>query len=74
MSQDMADVDFAAIKMNGSNQPVCIAADIENNPVVHFICRRKCGAQFGKVMELSLLHNLKPARQRPFAVRILLRK
>ena len=56
----MADVHFAAIEMNGRDQPVLIAANIEDDPMVKLIGRRENLSQFGKGVKLSLLHDLEP--------------
>jgi len=57
----MTDIYFAAIKMNGCDEPIFVAADIENNPVVYFIGGRENLSQFGKTTEFGLLYNLEPA-------------
>jgi len=41
MSKDMSNIYFAAIEMDRCNQPVFIAANIENNPVIQFVSRGK---------------------------------
>ncbi|HMM97999.1 MAG TPA: hypothetical protein PKC99_03260 [Anaerolineales bacterium] len=64
----MTDVDFVAIKVNGRDQPVFVAADVENDPMVNFIGRWECGAQFSEIMEIGLLHNLEPALEGGLAV------
>jgi len=61
MCQNMTDINFAAIEMKGSDQPVFVAADIENDPVIQFIGGRENLPQFGKTIEFSLLHDLEPA-------------
>jgi hypothetical protein len=60
MSENMTDVYFAAIEMNGRDQPIFIAADIEDDPMVEFIGRREDLSQFGKGVKLSFLHNFEP--------------
>jgi hypothetical protein len=57
----MADIYFAAIEMDGCDEPVLVAADVENYPVIHFVGGGKDLSQFGKTSEFSLLHNLEPA-------------
>jgi hypothetical protein len=56
----MTDIHFAAIEMNGRDQPVFIAADIEDDPMVKFISGRENLLQFGKGVKFGLLHNLEP--------------
>jgi len=56
----MTDIYFAAIEVNRCDQPVFVAADIENNPVIQFIGRGKNLSQFGKTIEFGLLHDLEP--------------
>jgi hypothetical protein len=57
----VTDIYFTAIEMNGRDQSVFIAADIENDPMVKFIGGRENLSQFGKGMKLSFLHDLEPA-------------
>ena len=56
----MTDIHFAAIEMNGRDQPVFVAANIEDDPMIKFIGRGEYLPQFGKVVELSFLHDLEP--------------
>lgn len=70
----MTNIHFAAIEMNGRDQPVFVAADIENDPMVEFVSRRENLSQLGKVIEFGLLHNLEPTLQRHATVRIFLPK
>ncbi len=37
----MTDIHFAAIEMDGCDESIFVAADIENNPVVYFIGGRE---------------------------------
>lgn len=57
----MTNIHFAAIEMNGRDQPIFVAADVENDPMVKFIGRWEDLSQFGKAMKLGLLHDLEPA-------------
>jgi len=61
MGENMTDIHFAAIEMDGRNQPVFVAADVEDDPMIELIGRREDLSQFGKVIEFGLLHNLEPA-------------
>jgi hypothetical protein len=56
----MTDIYFAAIEMNGCDQPVFIAADIENDPLIEFVGGRKDLSQLGEVFEFCFLHDLEP--------------
>ena len=60
MGENMTDIYFAAIEMDGCDQPVFVAADVENDPVIQFIGRRKNLSQFGKTVEFGFLHDLEP--------------
>jgi hypothetical protein len=60
MSENITDIHFTAIEMNGCDQPVFITADIEDDPMVEFISRRENLSQFSKGVKLSLLHDLEP--------------
>ena len=56
----MTDINFAAIEMDGRDQSIFIAADVENNPVIQFIGGRENLSQFGKTIEFGFLHDLEP--------------
>ncbi|WKZ37085.1 MAG: hypothetical protein QY332_03990 [Anaerolineales bacterium] len=56
----MTDIHFAAIEMNGCDQPVFVAANIEDDPMVKLVGRRENLSQFGKGVKLSFLHDLEP--------------
>lgn len=56
----MTDIYFAAIEMNRCDQPVFVAADVEDNPMIQFISGRENLSQFGKTIEFGLLHDLEP--------------
>ncbi len=56
----MTNVHFAAIEMDGGDQPVFITANIEDDPMVKFIGRREDLSQFGKGMKFGFLHDLEP--------------
>ena len=56
----MTNIHFAAIEMDGCDQPVFIAADIEDDPMVKFIGGRKNLPEFGKGVKFGLLHDLEP--------------
>ena len=56
----MTDIYFAAIEMNGCDQSVFVAADVENDPVIQFIGGGENLSQLGKTIEISLLHDLEP--------------
>ena len=64
----MADIHLAAIEMDRSDQPIFVAADVEDDPLIHFVGGWKCGAEFGKISELRGCHHLEPARQGCLAV------
>jgi len=57
----MTNIYFAAIEMNGRDQPIFIPADIKDDPMVKFIGGRENSSQFGKGVKLSFLHDLEPA-------------
>ena len=57
----MTDINFAAIEMNGCDQSVFVAADIENDPVIQFVGGGEDLSQFGKTIEFGFLHDLEPA-------------
>ncbi len=57
----MTDIYFAAVEMNGGDQPVFIAANIEDDPMVKFIGGWEDLSQLGKGVKFGLLHDLEPA-------------
>ena len=57
----MTDIHFAAIEMDRCDEPVFVAADIKNDPMIYFIGRGENLSQFGKTIEFGLLYNLEPA-------------
>jgi hypothetical protein len=61
MGQNVTDIHFAAIEMNGRDQPVFVAADIEDDPMVKLVGRRENLSQFGKGVKFGLLHDLEPS-------------
>ena len=56
----MTDIHLATVEMNGCDQPVFVAADVENDPVIQLICGGENLSQFGKTIEFGLLHDLEP--------------
>lgn len=56
----MTDIHFAAIKMNGRDQPVFISTDVEDDPMVKLVSGRKNLPEFGKGVKFGLLHDLEP--------------
>jgi len=59
----MTNIHFAAVEMNGCDQPVFVAADIEDDPMAKFIGGRENLAQIGKGVKFGLLHDLEPTLQ-----------
>ena len=74
MGENMANIYFAAIKVDGCDQPIFVAAIIENNPVIQFINRRKRRSQFGKAAKFCFFHDFEPAEQGCSAVGMFLPK
>lgn len=56
----MTDIYFAAVEMDQRDEPVFVATDIENDPMVYFIGGWENLSQFGKAVEFSFLHDLEP--------------
>lgn len=61
MGQNITNIHFAAIEMNRCDQPVFVAADVEDDPMVEFVGGGEDLPQFGKTIEFGLLHDLEPA-------------
>jgi hypothetical protein len=74
VGQHVADVDFAAVEMDGSDESVFVAADVEYNEVADFVCRRKGGTQGLKVREVMPLHDFEPPGKGTFTVWVLFPK
>jgi hypothetical protein len=60
MSENMTDIYFAAIEMDGIDWPIFVTANIEDDPMIEFIGGGENLSQFGKTTELGLLHDLEP--------------
>lgn len=70
----MTDIHFATIEMDGCDEAVFVATDVENDPVIQFVGGGENPPQFGKAVEFGLLHDLEPAHQCHSAVGMLLPK
>jgi hypothetical protein len=70
----MTNVNFTAIEVDRSDQPVFIARNVKNDPMIQFIGSREGLPQFGKVIEFGPLHDLEPMQQRRPAFRMLFPK
>ncbi len=66
----MTDVNLVAIKVNRCDQPVFVAANVEDDPLVNFIGGGERGAQFGEILEIGFLHDFEPALEGGLAVRV----
>ena len=66
----MTDINFVTIKVDGGNQPVFVAADVEDDPMVNFIGGGKYGAQFCKILKVRFLHDLEPTLEGGLAIRM----
>ncbi len=56
----MMNVNFAAIKMNGCDESIFVATDLEDDPVIQFIGGGENRTQLGKTIEFGFLHDLEP--------------
>ena len=74
MGENMTNIHFAAVEMNGRDQPIFVTANVEDDPVVEFIGGWEDLSQFGKTMKFALLHDLEPTLQRHSTVRMFLPK
>ena len=57
----MANVNFASTKVDRSNKPILVAADIEHNPSADLIGRWEGGAQLVEVAIVGMPHYFEPA-------------
>jgi len=60
MCKNMTDIYFAAIEVNGCDESVFVAADVEDDPAIQFIGGRESLPQFGQTIEFGFLHDLEP--------------
>lgn len=60
MGEDMTNIDLATVEMKGCDQPILVAANVENDPMIQFVGGRKDLSQFSKAVEFGLLHDLDP--------------
>src|SRR5689334_18684522 len=71
MSQQVPNINFAAVKMDRGDQSIFITGDVEHHPAFHFVSAWECFPKFIKACKFRPLDDLKPARQRPLAIRML---
>jgi hypothetical protein len=60
----MPDIKLLVIEMDGSNDPVFVAANIKNIKSANFISCIECGLYIGKVYKRTGLNYLAPCLQR----------
>ena len=70
----MTDVHLLPIEMDGGDQAVLVAADIEHDISPNFICTGECLTQFVKAMKLVCSEYPKPSIQCGFAIWMSLRE
>jgi hypothetical protein len=70
----MADVDFASVEMDGSNQSVFVPANVKHDEIANFVRRWEGGSQGLKARKVVPLHNFEPAGKGTFTVGVLLPK
>jgi|SRR5271157_286739 len=70
MRQNIPYINPATIKVNHCNQPILIATDIENDPILNFINRGEYGSQLCKAVKLSLFQDLEPSCKSWLAIRM----
>ena len=70
MSQNVTDVHLLPIEMDGGDQAVLVAADIEHDISPNFICTGECLTQFIQAMKPVCSEYSKPSVQRSFAIRM----
>lgn len=66
----MPNINLASVEVNGYDQPIFVPADVENDKVLYFVCRRESFSQFSKTLKFGRFHNLKPSYKCCFAIRM----
>ena len=64
----MAHIHFAAVEMDGSNQAIFIATDIENRQIAYLIGRGEDCPEFVETAKFSVVDNFVPSGKRALAV------
>jgi len=72
--EDVANVYFAALEVDRSNEAIFVASDVKHDQLSDFIGRRESGMQGVEAAEFALAHDFEPAGQGALAVRIVLPK
>jgi hypothetical protein len=71
VGQHVADVDFAPVEMDGSDESIFVPTNVEHNEVANFIRCGEGGTQGLKAHEVVPLHDLEPANKGIFAIGVL---
>ncbi len=74
MRQNVTNEKFASVKMYRRDEPIVVAADVEDEQIPYFIYARKCFAQLAERLEVSFANNFVPPLERSFALRMFLPK
>jgi hypothetical protein len=74
MGQHVADIDFTAVEMDGGDEAVLVAANVEHDKVADFVRRWKGSPYCLKARKVLPLHDFEPPNQRTFAVGVLFPK
>jgi hypothetical protein len=72
MRQNMTNIHFTPIEMNDRDQPIFVATDIEHNPLTDLIGGGERCPQITEAAKGGMSHDFEPARQRQFALWMLL--
>jgi hypothetical protein len=71
VGQDVADIDFAPVEMDGANESVFVPANVKHNEISDFIRRGEGGTHGLKAREVVPLHDFEPSGKGIFAVGVL---
>jgi hypothetical protein len=74
VGQHVADVDLAAVEMDGGDQPVFVPANIEHNEVADFVRRVEGRSQGFKARKVMPLHDFEPSDKGTFTFGMLFPK
>ena len=68
MCKDVTNIYFTSIKVDCRDESNFVPANIENDPLVNFVCGWKNRMQFGEVLKICLLCDFIPAGKGTLAV------
>jgi hypothetical protein len=74
VGEQVTNVHLAAIEMDGRDEAIFVASNVEYDDVFHSVSGWEGGTQGIKTVEITPLHDFEPVREGAFAVGVLLPK